>query len=179
MEAWTLTPLDNNPLYSEGVHMLDSLVGNDMKSFLDEHPTIVLLFKIDVLSIVEPDVANAIEYEASHEPDPTSIKELQLARDTLERELAISQRVKASTLEDVNLGSPSEPHTVKIAKDLVPSDISALIDLLTEYYDVFAWSYNDMKASIHNIINTNTPPNGRTTNSTTTLPYESQLCRRG
>ena len=73
------------------------------------------------------------------------MKELQQARDALERELEISQRVKASTLEDVNLGSSDEPRLVKISKDLAISNRSTLITLLMEYQDVFTWSYSDMK----------------------------------
>ena len=125
--------------------MLDGLVDGEINSFLDEHPMIVLLFEIDVLSNIEPYIENAIDHEVFEKLDPTSIKELQQARDALDRKVAISQRVKGSTLENVNLGSPSEPRTVKIAKDLATSDRSALIGLLTEYQDVFAWSYSDMK----------------------------------
>ena len=82
---------------------------------IDSTTTIVPFFEIDVLSVVELYAANAIEHDASYKPDPTSIKELQQARDALNRNLAISQRVKASTLEDVNLDSPAEPRIVKIA----------------------------------------------------------------
>ena len=49
--------------------MLDGLADDKMNTFLDEHPTIVLLFEIDVLSAIEPDLANAINHEAPHEPD--------------------------------------------------------------------------------------------------------------
>ena len=113
--------------------MLDGLVDGEINSFLDEHPMIVLLFEIDVLSVVEPYVTNAIDHEVSHEPDLASIKELQQARDAFDCELAISQHIKASTLEDVNLRSPSEARTIKIAKDLAPNNRLALIGFLTEY----------------------------------------------
>ena len=36
-EAWTPTPIDN-PLYVEGVHMLDGLTDDEMNSYLEEHP---------------------------------------------------------------------------------------------------------------------------------------------
>ena len=62
----------------------------------------------------------------------------------LDRELAISQQVKVSTLEEINLGFPIELRTLKIAKELASDERSALVGLLTEYQDVFAWSYNDM-----------------------------------
>mgnify|MGYP000515287236 CR=1 FL=1 len=69
--------------------MLDGLADDEMNSFLDVHPTIIPLFKIDVLLAAEPYVANAIDHEASHELDPTSIKELQQACDTPNHKLAI------------------------------------------------------------------------------------------
>ena len=89
-EAQTPTPPNNSPTYAEGVHMIDGLTDDEMNSFLDEHPTIVPLFEINVLSVVEPYVTNPIDHKYSHEPDPTSMKELQQARDALDRELAIS-----------------------------------------------------------------------------------------
>ena len=94
IEAGNPTPIDNNPLYAEGVHMLDGLTDEEMNSFLEEHPTILPLFEIDVLSAVEPYVATDIKHEAPYEPDPASIKELQQAREALNCELEISQRVK-------------------------------------------------------------------------------------
>ena len=39
--------------------MLDGLADDEMNSFVDEHPTIVPLFKIDVFSVVEPYVPSA------------------------------------------------------------------------------------------------------------------------
>ena len=56
--------------------MLDGLVDDEMKSFLDEHPTIIPLFEVDVLSAVEPYVATDMKHEAPYKPEPTSIKEI-------------------------------------------------------------------------------------------------------
>ena len=84
-----------------------------MNSFLDEHPTIVPLFEVDILSVVEPYVATDSKHDEPYGPDPTSMEELQQAHDALECESEISQRVKASTLEDLNLGSPDAPRKSK------------------------------------------------------------------
>ena len=54
--------------------MLDGLVEDEMNSFLDEHPTIVPLFEIDVLSAVEPFIANTLDHNASYEPNQTLSK---------------------------------------------------------------------------------------------------------
>ena len=83
------TPPDNNPLYVEGVHMLNGLGDDEMKSFLDDHPTIVPLFEIDVFATVEPYIASSADLEAPHEPNLESVQELQHTRDALDRELAI------------------------------------------------------------------------------------------
>ena len=52
----------------------------------------------------------------NREPDPKSVDELQCARKALEHELEISQGVKASTLEEINLGTTTDPQKLKIAK---------------------------------------------------------------
>ena len=41
----------------------------------------------------------------SKEPDQEGIRELRQAQESLEREMTISQRVKASQLEEVDLGT--------------------------------------------------------------------------
>ena len=74
-----------------------------------------------------------------------TIAELRHARDALEWELAISQRVNASTLEALNLGSDGNPRTLKMANNLPPEKRSALKLFLREYHDVFSWSYTNMK----------------------------------
>mgnify|MGYP000187975492 FL=1 len=124
--------------------MLDGLTDEEVDHFLEEHSTIVPLFEINVLTVVRPYVSEPAteENEVHQEPDPTSIEKLRHARNTLDHELAISQRVK---VEEVNLGSSTKPRTLKIATELASDERSALVGLLTEYQDVFAWSYNDMK----------------------------------
>ena len=57
--------------------MLDGLTDDKMNLFLEVHPTIVPIFEVDVLSAIEPYIANAFEHDASYEPNPASIKELQ------------------------------------------------------------------------------------------------------
>ena len=59
--------------------------------------------------------------------------------------MAVSQRVKASQLEEVNLGTTEEARPVHIAKEMTPENKTAMITLLKEFRDVFAWSYEDMR----------------------------------
>ena len=89
--------------------MLDGLAQEEVEHFLEEHPTIIPLFEIDIIwAIGSPEVATK-ETLSQTEPDPTIFAELHHACDAFERELAISQRVKASTLESLNLGSDENP----------------------------------------------------------------------
>ena len=71
-----------------------------MVDFLEDHPTIIPLFEIDVISTVDTPLAEEVTDDSlpQDEPDSTTIAELFHARDTFERELAISQLVKASRL---------------------------------------------------------------------------------
>ena len=47
-------------------------------------------------------------------------------------------------LEVINLGSGEDPKEVKIGASLHPDVKRRLIELLQEYMDIFAWSYQDM-----------------------------------
>ena len=125
------TPLNTSPLYVEGVHMLDE----EVDDFLEDHPTIIPLFEIDAISAVgtPPDEDLTEDSLPQDEPDSTTIVELRHARDAFERKLSISQRVKASTLESLNLSSDKNPRTLQIANNLPADKWSALIRLLTDY----------------------------------------------
>ena len=50
-----------------------------------------------------------------------------------------------SALEEVNIGTASNPRLLSIAKELRLEQREAMIILLKEYKDVFAWSHKDMK----------------------------------
>ena len=48
-------------------------------------------------------------------------------------------------LEEINLSTIEELWPLKITKELATDEHSALVSLLSEYRDVFIWSYSDMK----------------------------------
>ena len=48
------TSQDTTSLYVEAVHMLDGLVDEEVDHFLEEHPTIVSLFDIHVVTTLAP-----------------------------------------------------------------------------------------------------------------------------
>ena len=60
--------------------------------------------------------------------------------------MQVSQRVWASTLDELNLADvDAEPRTSLIAKEMESADKAKITDLLRQYKDVFAWSFEDMK----------------------------------
>ena len=48
-------------------------------------------------------------------------------------------------MEEVNLGTGEESKPVNVAKEMPPEENSAMVALLKEFRDVFAWSYEDMQ----------------------------------
>jgi hypothetical protein len=63
----------------------------------------------------------------------------------LERELAVSQRVRPTELEELNLGTAEEPRNVLISKELDAEFKEQLTNVLRSYKDEFAWLYEHMK----------------------------------
>jgi hypothetical protein len=63
----------------------------------------------------------------------------------LEKELAVSQRVRPAKLEELNLGTLEESRNVLVAKDLEAEFKVKLVMVLREYKEVFSWSYEDIK----------------------------------
>ena len=127
--------------------MLDGLADDEVDDFLDDHPTIIPLFEINSIPTVEPPKGEEVTEGTlpQDKPDSTTVAELRHARDAFERELAISQWVRASTLKMINLGSDENPRTLQIPNNLPTSERAYLVQLLTDYQDVFAWSYANMK----------------------------------
>ena len=52
--------------------------------------------------------------------------------------------MKASQLEEVDLGTKDKPRPVNVAKEMPNEEKKAMVALLTDFRDVFAWSYEDM-----------------------------------
>ena len=46
--------------------------------------------------------------------------------------------------QPINLGTDDEPKMVQMGNTLIASKIDALVTLLKEFKEVFAWSYEDM-----------------------------------
>jgi len=48
------------------------------------------------------------------------------------------------TTEEINIGTTENPQILMLGTTLDPQERQAFIELLTEFKDVFAWSYKDM-----------------------------------
>jgi hypothetical protein len=115
--------------------MLEGLTEEEADTFLQENPTVVPLYEIDVVKEAKP-------YQIS---DEATIVELGRVKEALERELAVSQRVRPTELEELNIGTAEDPRYMLIAKELDTEFKEQLTHVLWTYKDVFAWSYEDMK----------------------------------
>ena len=57
-----------------------------------------------------------------------------------------------SDIEECNIGTESKPNILKLSKILPQQEKDKYIEILKEYQDVFAWSYEDLKSYDTNII---------------------------
>lgn len=48
-------------------------------------------------------------------------------------------------VEECNIGTKQEPKIIKISKSLTKKNKERYIKIMKEFYDVFAWSYDDLK----------------------------------
>ena len=83
--------------------MLEGLLDEEVDRYLEEHPKIMPVFEFDITEAVGPYVMSL--GKELDEPDQEAIRELCQAQESLEKEMTISQRVKASLLEEVDLGT--------------------------------------------------------------------------
>ncbi|PKI78498.1 hypothetical protein CRG98_001138 [Punica granatum] len=60
------------------------------------------------------------------------------------RRLEDRQLTSVEPTEEINAGTKEEPRILKIGTGLDPAQRARMIDFLTEYQEVFAWSYADM-----------------------------------
>ena len=48
--------------------------------------------------------------------------------------------------KEINLGTEDDPRNIIISLNLTPEEEHALVDILKEYKDTFAWTYEDMSS---------------------------------
>ena len=153
-EELATQPKKITPLYAEDINMLEGVDDAELEAYLEEHPRIIPLFEIDVIETAADYSTHTMGLEEVYEPHPTSIMELSRAREAFEKEMEISRRVTASALEEINVGTTDVPRLLSITKDLMPREKMAMIELLREFKDVFAWSHEDMRGMDPKILST-------------------------
>ncbi|KAI5409969.1 hypothetical protein KIW84_055436 [Lathyrus oleraceus] len=107
-------------------------------------------------------VPNPIEY---NDPSPSPNFEFPVFKAEEESDVEVSEELSRLLEQDdkiiqsfeekielVNLGSEDDVKEVKIGSRLCPDAKKGLINLLQEYSDVFAWSYQDMPGLDSNIV---------------------------
>jgi hypothetical protein len=117
--------------------MLEELTEEEATAYFSKNLAIVPLYEIDFTKEAEP-------YNIGDDMEE-GIIELERAREALEKELAVSHRVRPAKLKELNLGTLEEPRNVLVAKDLDVEFKAKLVMVLREYKEVFAWSYEGMK----------------------------------
>jgi hypothetical protein len=117
------------PVYAKSVNILEGLTEEKADVFLQENPTLVSLYEIDMVKEAGP-----FQYFADAE---AAVVKLGKAREALEQELVVSQRVWATELEELNLGVEKEPCNVLVSKELDTDFKEQLTNVLREYKDVF------------------------------------------
>ena len=102
-----------------------------------DHENIIPLYEVNIGELAGP-------YQREFSQERAEI-ELGRAGEALEMELAVSQRVKTTELEEMDLGEDGHQWPVLVAKNLPEDFKTELAQTLREYRDVFASSYEDMK----------------------------------
>ena len=73
------------------------------------------------------------------------IQQILQADKAFDEHMSKTARVKEDDLQDLNLGTEQEPQHVKISVHVEGKFKEDLTKLLSEYKDIFAWHYTDMK----------------------------------
>ena len=127
MEESAPAPKEISPLYAEEIHMLEWLEDEELERYLNENPRIVPLFEIDVGETTQS-YASPVETTAyGHKPSEDAIAELERAQEAFEREMEISRRIATKELEEINVGTTDDPHTISLVKNLAHTTRTTMI----------------------------------------------------
>ena len=126
-------------IHAEAVNMLEGLDEAKEDKYFEENPKIIPLFEVDIMQTLTPYIDEDDKGEEVPLDDKT-LRELRLQQEASEREMQVSQRVWASTLDELNLAdADAEQKTILIAKEMELANKAKMTDLLCQYKDVLAW----------------------------------------
>lgn len=118
-----------------------SFLENKTRHYCRSNPTFILDPLEDDSAMAFCDFDHSI-YQAKDEGEEICELPEELARLLRQEERVI--QLHEESMETVNLGTKTEPKEVKIATALEEGVKARLIEMLQEYVDIFAWSYEDM-----------------------------------
>ena len=135
------------PIHAEAVNMMEGLDETEEKHYFNDNPKIIPLFEVDIVHALTP----YVEEEPDTVPvDEQTLKEIRLQQEACEKEMLVSQRVQASSLEELNLAdNDPEQRMTLMFKEMQTDKKIQLKELLRQYKDVFAWSFEGMKGLIY------------------------------
>ena len=88
------------PIHAEAINMMEGLDEIEEKQYFNDNPKIIPLFEVDMVQALTP----YVEEQSNTVPiDEQTLKEIRLQQEACEKEMLVSQRVQASSLEELNL----------------------------------------------------------------------------
>ena len=127
--------------------MVEGLEDDEEEAFLMANP--------DVIPVYMADMTKAREYDKlfgkgglpadDNADEVVSVKDMLWHEREFEAQMSRVTRVKEDELETVFLGADAASKPIQISLTLKPNFRQALISLLSEFQDAFAWEYNDMQ----------------------------------
>ena len=101
---------------------------------------------------VEEYASNQVDWREEGSTEESQYNPIPMERVLLEKKFDRNDQCKLkgeitsnSDYEEVNIGSQEDLRLIKIGKILDPQERKEVIDLVQEFKDVFAWSYNEQK----------------------------------
>ena len=110
-----------------------------MDEFYDKDDQVIEAYQIDTLQLMENNIPKGLIH----------LEEL-FDEDDVARKPTLVPTEKG--VEDVNIGTMEQPKFIKLAKSFSPKVKTRYVDLFTEFSDVFAWYFSDLKVYDKDII---------------------------
>lgn len=143
-------------IVDETINMIEGLDNDDDDEFLNANTNLVPMYLVDLQSIMEKNLPPATAHSVEFETDDSTVADGLFTNEDIvaneyefEQKLRKVTRVQEDALDTVFLEAYGAFKPVKISTLLEEEFKNALIWLLTEYIDIFAWKYYEM---IHDLI---------------------------
>ena len=130
------------PVHAKALNMMEGLDEAEEDQYFEDNPKIIPLFEVNIIQTLTSYMGEEDKEEKIH-VDEKTLKELRLQQEATERDMQVSQRVQASALEKLNLADTNvESKIILIAIEMESTDNAKMTNLLRQYKDVFAWSFD-------------------------------------